>query len=68
MRSLIKYLVRVINNSTVLIHRKIPKISPGLLFVRKAILVGIFHFVEALSITERNSVFQNGLGLTIKTA
>ena len=52
MRSLIKYLVRVINNFTVLIHRKIPKISPGLLFLRKAILVGIFHFVEALSITE----------------
>ena len=39
--------------------------SPGLIFVQKAFSLGLF--LEGL-IIERNFAFQNGLGLTIKTA
>ena len=44
-------------------YRKIPIISPGLIFVQKAFLVSLFS--EGL-ITGWNFAFQNGLGLTIK--
>ena len=46
-------------------YRKIPIISPGLIFVQKAFLLGLFS--EEL-IIGRNFAFRNGLGLTIKTA
>ena len=45
-------------------HRKIP-ICPGLIFVQRAISVGLFS--EGL-IIEMNFAFQSGLDLTIKTA
>ena len=45
-------------------NRKIPIINPGLIFVQKAFLLGLF--TEGL-IIGRNFAFQNGLGLTIKT-
>ena len=51
-------------------YRKIPIISPGLIFVQTAFLLGLFSgslFLEGL-IIGRNFAFQNGLGLTIKTA
>ena len=51
-------------------YRKIPIISPRLIFVQKAFLLGLFSgelFSEGL-IIGRNFAFQNGLGLTIKTA
>ena len=47
----------------VLIYHKVLIISPGLIFVQKAFLLGLFSgelFSEGLA-------FQNGLGLTIKT-
>ena len=44
-------------------YRKIPIISPGLIFVQKAFLVSLFS--EGL-IIGWNFAFQNGLGLTIK--
>ena len=47
------------------IYRKINIISPGLIFVQKSVLLGLFS--EEL-IIGRNFAFQNGLGLTIKTA
>ena len=50
------------------LYRKIPIISPGLIFVQKAFLLGLFLgelFLEGLNI-RRNFAFQNGLGLTIK--
>ena len=50
-----------------LIYRKIP-ISPGLIFVQKAVLLGLFRgslLSEGLSIG-RNFAFQNGTSLTIK--
>ena len=55
----------------VVIYRKIPIISPGLIFVQKAFLVGLFWgslFSEELVIG-RNFSFQNGRGfdLSIKT-
>ena len=40
-------------------------INPGLIFIQKATLLCLF--LEGLVI-EGNFVFQNGLGLTIKTA
>ena len=46
-----------------------PIISPGLIFVQKAILLGLLlgeHTLEGLTIG-RNCAFQNGVGLTIKT-
>ena len=49
-------------------YHKIPIISPGLIFVQKAVLLGLFRgclYSEEL-ITGRNFAFQNGLGLTIK--
>ena len=50
-------------------HHKIPIISPGLIFVQKAVLLGYFLgslFLEWL-IIGRNFAFQiNGLRLTIK--
>ena len=46
-------------------YRKIPIISPGLIFVQKTDLLGLSS--EGL-IIGRNFAFQNGLGLTIKTA
>ena len=47
------------------IYRKTPIMSPGLIFVQKAFSLGLF--LEGL-IIGRNFAFQNGLGLTIKTA
>ena len=44
-------------------YRKIPIISPSLIFVQKACLMGLFS--EGLFIG-RNFAFQNRLGLTIK--
>ena len=48
-----------------LYYRKIPIISHGRIFHQKAFLLGLF--LEEL-IIRRNFAFQNGLGLTIKTA
>ena len=51
-------------------YRKILIISPGLIIVQKAAFLGLFLeslFSEGF-IIERNFAFQNGLGLTIKTA
>ena len=47
------------------IYRKIPIISPGLIFVQMAFLVGLF---SGDLIIGRDFAFQNGLALTIKTA
>ena len=54
----------------VISYRKIPIISPGLIFVQKVFGWAYFWgsiFLEGL-IIGRNFAFQNGLGLTIKTA
>ena len=51
-------------------YRKTPIISPGLIFVQKAVLLDLFSgslFSEGL-IIGRNFAFQNRLDLTIKTA
>ena len=51
-------------------YGKIPKISPGLIFVQKAVYWAYFSgslFSEGLVIG-RNFAFQNGVGLSIKTA
>ena len=51
-------------------YRKVPIISPGLIFVQKAVLLAYFRgslFSEGL-IIGRTFAFQNGFGLTIKTA
>ena len=54
------------NNETVLcLYHTIPKIIPGLIFVQKAFLPGLFS--EGL-ILGGNCAFQNELDLTIKTA
>ena len=45
-------------------YRKLPIISPVLIFVQKAFLPGLFS--EGL-IIGRNFAFQNGLDLTIET-
>ena len=45
--------------------RKIPIISPGFIFVRKAVLLGLF---SGELIIGGNFEFQNGLDLTAKTA
>ena len=51
---------------TFTLYRKIPIISPGLIFVQKALLLGLFS--EGLVIG-RNFAFQNGsIGLSIKTS
>ena len=49
--------------SAIIYHRKIPIIIPGLIFVQKAVLLGLF---SGELIIERNFAFQNGLGLTTK--
>ena len=46
-------------------YRKIPMISPGLISMQKAVLLGLFS--EGL-IIGGNFAFQSGMGLTIKTA
>ena len=46
-------------------YRKIPIITAGLTFVQKAVLLGLS--LEGF-IIGTNFAFQNGLGLTIKTA
>ena len=46
-------------------YRKIPIINPGLIFVQKAVLLGLFS--EGLVIG-RSFAFQNGFDLSIKTA
>ena len=46
-------------------YRKIPIVSPGLIFVQKTLLLCLFS--EGL-IIGRNFAFQNGFGLTLKTA
>ena len=51
-------------------YRKVSIISPGLIFVQKAVLLAYFRgslFSEGL-IIGRTFAFQNGFGLTIKTA
>ena len=51
------------------VYRKIPITSPGLIFVQKAFLLGLFSgslFLEGL-IIGGNFAFQNGLDLTMKT-
>ena len=53
------------------IYRKIPIISPGVIFVQKAFLLDLFWAGNLFSdrlIIGKNFAFQNGLGLTIKTA
>ena len=54
-----------LSGSKLLWYSKIPIISPGLISVQKAVLLSLFS--EGL-IIGRNLLFQNGLGLTIKTA
>ena len=49
----------------VALYRKIPIISPGLIFVQKAFWLGLFS--KGLVIG-RNFAFQNGFVLSIKTA
>ena len=51
-----------------MIYRKIPAISPGLIFVQKAVLLGLFsgELISEGPIIGRNFAFQNGLGLTTK--
>ena len=46
-------------------YHKIPIISPGLIFVQKAVLLGLF---SGELIFGRNLAFQNGFGLSIKAA
>ena len=58
---LLKSLLRTVKST----YRKIPIISPGLIFVQRAFLLGLF--AEGL-IIRGNFAFQNGLGLTVKTA
>ena len=58
------------SGNTPVLYRKFPTISPGLIFVQKAVLMGLFRgdlFSERLTIG-RDFAFQNGLGLTIKIA
>ena len=50
---------------SILKYRKIPIISPGPIIVQKAVLLGLFS--EGF-IIGRNFAFQNGFGLTVKTA
>ena len=51
-------------------YHKIPIISPGLIFVQKAFMVSLFsgELISEGHIVGGNFAFQNGLGLTIKTA
>ena len=51
-------------------YRKIPIISPGLIFVQKAFLLGLFsgELIFGGAYYWREVAFRNGLGLTIKTA
>ena len=59
-------------------YRKIPIISPGLIFDQKTFLLSLFSegniiernfaFQNRLDLTKRNFAFQNRLDLTIKTA
>ena len=51
--------------SSVRTYRKIPIVSHGLIFVQKAVLLGLFS--EGLVIGW-NFAFLNALGFTIKTA
>ena len=48
-------------------YRKIPIIGPGLIFVQKALLLGLFS-AELFLFFGRNFAHQNGFGLSIKTA
>ena len=59
-----------INNLYVTQYRKIPIISPGLIFVQKAFLLGLFsgELIFGGAYCWREFAFKNGLGLTIKTA
>ena len=52
------------------VYRKIPIISPGLIFVQKAFLLSLFleELISEGLIIGKNFAFQNGLGLTMKTA
>ena len=53
-------------------YRKIPIICPGLMFVQKSFLVGLFSveliFWRGFNITGGKFASQNELGLTLKTA
>ena len=58
----------IFTQAIALIYRKIPIISPGLILVQKAFLLGLFsgeHIFGRL-IIGGTFVFQNWLGLTIK--
>ena len=46
-------------------YRKIPIISPGLIFVQKAFVLGSFSGELVIG---RNFAFQSGFALSIKTA
>ena len=50
-------------------YRKIPIISPGLIFVQKAFLLGLFlgELIFGGAYYWRDFAFQNGLDLTMKT-
>ena len=69
---LVDYIIVVycLSLTNLLLYHKIPIISPGLIFLQKAVLLGLFSGVlisEGL-IIGRNFVFQNVLGLTTKIA
>ena len=51
-------------------YRKIPIISPGLIVVQKAFLLGIFlgELIFGWACYRREFCVQNGFGLSIKTA
>ena len=51
-------------------YRKILIIRPGLIFVQKTFLLGLFsgELIEEALIIGGNFAFQNGLGLTMKIA
>ena len=58
-----KHTQNIVYKCSFIIYRKTPIISPGLIFVRKAVLLGLF---SAELIIGPELAFQNGLGLTIK--
>ena len=51
--------------SRVRLYRKMPIISPGLIFVQNAFLLGLFSEGPVIG---RNFAFENGFCLVIKTA
>ena len=53
-----------------IVYRKIPIISPGLIFVQKGFLLGLFsgELIFGGACYRKNFAFQNKFGLSIKTA